>query len=130
MTEKLNEDQEQAVVDNEENREEDYLTESAAEVAVPNTVARRTDEDRAFPAEEKETHMPEETVGNAGLGMGVLALVLALVSLFVWPTIMGAAGIIVGFIARRRGARTSGTLAIWIGAASIIVSWFILPFLY
>ena len=41
---------------------------------------------------------------------------------------VGAAGIIIGFIARRRGATGLGAWAIGIGAVSIIVGIFILQF--
>jgi hypothetical protein len=54
--------------------------------------------------------------------------VLSILSLFFLPIILGAAGIILGFIARRKGALTLGAWAIGIGVVSIIVGTFILPF--
>lgn len=65
---------------------------------------------------------------TSGKGIGGLALALSILSLFVLPIVLGAAGIIIGFIARRRGATTLGAWAIGIGAISIIVGMFVLPF--
>lgn len=99
---------------------ENYETESAAEIAVPINMGRtnatvNTEADRG------------EAVGE-GRGMGFLALALSIISLFILPVILGAAGIIVGFIARRRGATGTGAWAIGIGALSIILGIFVMPF--
>jgi hypothetical protein len=72
-----------------------------------------------------ETNVDDVTSGR---GIGGLALALSILSLFVLPIVLGAAGIIIGFIARRRGATTLGAWAIGIGAVSIIVGMFVLPF--
>jgi hypothetical protein len=72
-----------------------------------------------------ETNVDDVTGGR---GIAGLALALSILSLFVMPIILGAVGIIIGFIARRRGATTLGAWAIGIGAVSIIVGMFILPF--
>lgn len=112
---------------NEYNREEDLTKnyvdpnldakeETAAEIAAPiNAIDRRDNDFRS-----------EETV--TGNGMGWLALALSIISLFVWPVVLGAAGIIIGFIARRRGAEGLGAWAIGIGIASIVIGIFIAPF--
>ncbi|WP_027407819.1 DUF456 domain-containing protein [Anoxybacteroides tepidamans] len=94
--------------------EPDFMEETSTEIAEP---IRRYDE-------------RDEREGADGTGLGWTALALAILSLFIMPIILGAAGIIVGFIARRRGAETLGAWAIGIGAVSIIVKLFILPFYY
>ncbi|MGX1901033.1 DUF4190 domain-containing protein [Thermolongibacillus altinsuensis] len=91
------------------NMEADFMEETAGEVSEPIRFGER----RQY-AEEAEN----------GRGFGWLALALSVVSLFIMPIIMGAAGIIFGFIARRRGAETLGSWAIGIGAVSIILSFF------
>ncbi|MFD1736570.1 DUF4190 domain-containing protein [Bacillus salitolerans] len=104
-------------------RDEEY----AAEVA-PNIVDfnRRNEATRDVGAiNTAETNVDDVTGGR---GIGGLALALSILSLFVLPIILGAAGIIIGFVARRRGATALGSWAIGIGAASIIVGIFILPF--
>lgn len=63
-----------------------------------------------------------------GRGVGAFAIVLSIISLFFLPVILGAAGIIVGFIARRNGATGLGNWAIGIGAVSIILTLFFSPF--
>jgi hypothetical protein len=90
--------------------EHDFMEETATEIAEP---VRRYDE-------------RDEEANGAGLGW--LALALSIISLFIWPVLLGAAGIIVGFIARRRGAETLGAWAIGIGIVAIIVRLFIMPF--
>jgi hypothetical protein len=90
--------------------EHDFMEETAGEIAEP---VRRYDE-------------RDEEANGAGLGW--LALALSIISLFIWPVLLGAAGIIVGFIARRRGAETLGAWAIGIGIVAIIVRLFIMPF--
>lgn len=89
-----------------------YNEETAAEIAEPLTL-RTKDSDR------------EQT--GAGTGLGLTALALSILSLFVFPVLLGIAGIVLGFVARRRGA-ASGSWAIGIGALSLILGLFILPF--
>lgn len=100
--------------------ETDYETEAAAEIAAPVNAGRAYDRDDA------ETDLGERA--GEGRGIGYLALALSIISLFILPVILGAAGIIVGFIARRRGALGTGAWAIGIGAVSIILGIFIMPF--
>ncbi|WP_185150636.1 DUF308 domain-containing protein [Cytobacillus dafuensis] len=96
----------------------DYTEETSAELAAPVSYDRGRDIEN-----EKE----DET-DTAGRGIGISALVLSIISLFVLPVLFGATGIVLGFIARARGARTLGNWAIGIGVVSIIVGMFILPF--
>jgi hypothetical protein len=63
-----------------------------------------------------------------GTGIGWLSLVLSVIGLFFLPVIMGAAGIIIGIIARRQGARALGAWAIGIGIAAIVIKLFTAPF--
>lgn len=97
----------------------DYLEETSAEFAAPAAY------NRGNVREERE----DRTEGAvAGRGVGFAALILSILSLFVLPILFGAAGIVLGFVARRRGATGLGSWAIGIGAVSIIVGMFILPF--
>lgn len=73
---------------------------------------------------EKETDMDN----NVQAGFGWLAVVLSIVSFFIMPVILGAAGIIFGFIAKRRGAVTLGNTAIIAGAISVLLTLFFAPF--
>ncbi|WLR53269.1 DUF4190 domain-containing protein [Bacillus tianshenii] len=70
----------------------------------------------------------QEAEDTDGRGLGMFALAMSILALFFLPVILGAAGIIVGFMARRRGAEGLGAWAIGVGAAAIIVSLFIAPF--
>jgi len=95
---------------------EDYREETAAEIAAPAPIRLN-----------QGTNEKNETRAEGGTGIGLAAIALSILSLFVFPVLFGAAGIVLGFIARARGART-GTWAITIGAISLILGMFILPF--
>ena len=66
-------------------------------------------------------------VKEGGTGMGLAALALSILSMFVFPVLFGIAGIVLGFIARGRGSKT-GTWAITVGAISLLLGIFVLPF--
>ena len=89
-----------------------YQEETAAEVAPPLS-GYGTREDS------------EMRTGSTG--MGLMAIALSILSLFVFPVLLGITGMVLGFIARSRGART-GTWAIAIGAISLLLGMFVLPF--
>lgn len=94
--------------------------ETAAEIAAPVSLGKIRNNDNA--------EGKAEGKAQAGTGIGFLAIALSIISLFVMPILFGAAGIIVGFIARSRGARGLGAWAIGIGVVSIIIGIFITPF--
>ncbi len=58
---------------------------------------------------------------------GWIAIALSAISFFLIPILFAAAGIIVGFIARKREAPILGNTAIVIGILSILIRLFILP---
>nr|WP_239587199.1 DUF4190 domain-containing protein [Bacillus ectoiniformans] len=93
-----------------------YMEESASELAAPIPVER----------ERPEPHREEVTEG--GRGIGYAALILSILALFTVPVLFGAAGIILGFMARRRGSEGLGAWAVGIGTVSIIMGLFVLPF--
>nr|WP_251028662.1 hypothetical protein [Bacillus sp. ISL-18] len=101
-------------------RSSQYREESAAEIAAPVPVALRKNQNN--------TQQQQKAGAAAGTGIGTLALALSILSLFVMPILFGAAGIVLGFVARSRGAQGLGAWAIGIGAISIVVGIFILPF--
>jgi hypothetical protein len=92
--------------------------ETAAEIAAPVPFIR----------DRERVDTDGETRAMGGTGLGTIALALSILSLFVMPILFGVAGVILGFVARRRGAEGLGAWAIGIGAVSIIVGIFILPF--
>ncbi|MCL6571062.1 MAG: hypothetical protein K6T88_05185 [Bacillus sp. (in: Bacteria)] len=94
----------------------EYKEEHAAEIAAPIPVIRRSE----------QNEVRDRATG--GTGMGTLAIALSILSLFVMPILFGAAGIVLGFVARRKGATRLGAWAIGLGAVSIVIGIFILPF--
>jgi hypothetical protein len=98
--------------------ERNYREETAAEIAAPVNLTR----DRSATGEEQETK------ASAGI-MGMSALAISILSLFVLPVILGITGVVLGFVARKRGgAKGLANWAIGIGAISIIIGMFVLPF--
>lgn len=95
---------------------DDYLEETSAEFVSP------------IPYERGVSHDGERERTSAGGVVGLSALILSFLSLFVLPIWFGGAGIVLGFIARRRGAEALGAWAIGIGAISIVIAMFIVPF--
>ncbi|WP_312093196.1 DUF4190 domain-containing protein [Niallia sp.] len=97
----------------------DYLEETSAEITPPMT----------YNATRPVTSNVERDRGSVGgKGIGIAALLISILSLFVMPIILGIVGIVLGFVARRRGANALGTWAITLGAISIIIGIFIAPF--
>ncbi|MDP4085209.1 MAG: DUF4190 domain-containing protein [Bacillota bacterium] len=94
----------------------EYREETAAEIAAPVSFDRRRGYD----------DLGERAEGGAGVGYAALAL--SIISLFVWPILFGAVGIVLGFIARRKGAEGLGAWAIGVGAVSLILGIFVSPF--
>lgn len=107
----------------EERNSRDYREETAAET-IPTGVANRPNMDEAT-----EDRAEKNTGIDSGRGYGFFALALSVLSLFFLPVVMGAAGIIIGFIARGKGANALGGWAIGLGIASIVISLFAAPFL-
>ncbi|MGM8364598.1 hypothetical protein ACLIBG_03845 [Virgibacillus sp. W0181] len=70
----------------------------------------------------------EESDAGVNSAYGWIAAALSVISFFIMPIIFGGAGIVLGFMARRRNAEMLGNTAIIVGAISIALSLFILPF--
>ncbi|WP_232732139.1 DUF308 domain-containing protein [Bacillus sp. mrc49] len=111
-------DENQGSVTNLDNR---YHEETSAEIS---TMPRRS---RSYKDESVVGADDSGDVASRGKVIGVVALIISILSLFMMPFLLGIAGIIVGIVARSRGSNL-GTWAIGIGALSIIVGIFILPF--
>jgi len=75
----------------------------------------------------KELNDSEEVNEGPTTVYGWIAIALSAISFFVMPIILGAAGIILGFVSRSRGANTLGNIAIAAGAISILFSVFLIP---
>jgi hypothetical protein len=74
-------------------------------------------------SQEQETTMDDDVK----VGMGWLGLTAAILSFFFAPIILGAAGIILGIIGKRRGADTLGNMAIIVSVVSIAFALFFAP---
>lgn len=79
--------------------------------------------------DDRQVKQDDDSGSHVNSAVGWVALVLSIVSFFFIPIILGGAGIIVGFIAKSRDADTLGNTAIIAGAASIIITLFVIPYL-
>lgn len=71
-----------------------------------------------------DTH-ENNSKAEANSTYGWIGIVLSFLSFLVWPLLFSAAGIILGFMSRSKGADTLGNIAIGIGAVSLIIRLFI-----
>ncbi|MCK9905478.1 CD225/dispanin family protein, partial [Frankia sp. Cpl3] len=99
--------------------------ETAAEFAPPVT---RTGGERnnsnttaQSPDSESEREEPASGLGWTGLGLSIL-------SLFFMPYLLGPVGMVIGYMAFRRNARTLGTWSMIIGAVSILGAIIVYPY--
>ncbi|WP_226656880.1 DUF4190 domain-containing protein [Pseudalkalibacillus hwajinpoensis] len=132
MTEDRHDEDLDLIEEREVHADVDYSEEAAAEVA-PGVMDRpylQSPENERPTSEEHHEHFEakRQEQEKTGVGIGVAALALSVISLFILPVILGAAGIVVGFVARRKGLTTLGSWAIGVGAASMIISLFFAPF--
>lgn len=125
-----NEEHEQEAVDHEINRANLYGNTPVPTVLDTNrdeeTARELTADDYHKRAEKKEEKFDGSHVNSS---VGWIALILSVASFFFMPIILGGIGIIAGFVARSKDADTLGTTAIIGGAASIVITLFVLPYL-
>lgn len=69
-------------------------------------------------------------VRSGGYALGWVALVFAIASWFVWPVLLGATSVVLGFIAYRQGARGLGGWTMAIGLLAVVMYLVIVPFYY
>lgn len=89
-------------------------------------VAQEVTPNPAIMQDRRENNERNETEAG-GFGIGLTALILSVLSFFVWPFVLSIAGIIVGiFAVRRRSAL--GWWAIAVGIVALIAALFLFPF--
>ncbi|MFC0188173.1 hypothetical protein ACFFJY_07720 [Fictibacillus aquaticus] len=119
-------------MDERRNRMDDarFDEEIAAEVLPLNRDLTLPENEKPRTGREEEAHIHERKQDYAGIGKvtGIAAVILAALSLFILPVFFGGAAVVLGFIARRLGARSLGNWAIGLGAVSIIISLIFAPF--
>ncbi|GIO23120.1 hypothetical protein [Oceanobacillus sp. J11TS1] len=91
--------------------------------------SKRMEEFSAELAPSELPDMEQESGFNPGTLYGWGSIVLAIISFFTWPVILGAASIVFGFVARSRGTNTLGIIGIIAGILSLLNAFFIIPFL-
>ncbi|QYR20118.1 DUF4190 domain-containing protein [Paenibacillus sp. sptzw28] len=100
-----------------------YNAEMAAEIAPP-TAAGRQDRSRRL-----RNDAVQET-RSAGVATGWSALVLAVMSWFIWPVLLGVSAAVVGYIAFRQGARVLGIWSITLGLIAMLSYLVLIPVYY
>jgi hypothetical protein len=79
--------------------------------------------------EVKLEETPEPAAVTAGSRtVGYAGLLISLLSLFVWPVILGPAAVVLGIMAYRGGSRGLGTWSIGIGLLSFAAYFLLIPY--
>ncbi|MFC5651719.1 hypothetical protein ACFPYJ_21890 [Paenibacillus solisilvae] len=81
----------------------------------------------------RDRHLVEDAkreTRSAGRATGWAALVLAVLSWFVWPVLLGATAAVVGFLAYRQGARGLGVWSITLGLIALASYLVLIPIYY
>lgn len=108
--------------------EDEHQTEFAADLAPAYSGAIKTQN------EEEGRHVIKHALGEEtpaeNRGFGIISLVVAIVSLFLWPAVLGPAAVVLGFIAWGRGNSGTGIASIAIGLISFLTYAILLPMLY
>ncbi|WP_019242586.1 MULTISPECIES: hypothetical protein [Bacillus] len=105
----------QSLSNQEHNETNKYKEETAAEIATPYTVRN------------EEAYQTARKMTIAAKAIGYIGLLIAVLSLFFYPYVLGVIAIVLGFIALRKGEITFGSWAIGISAFSIILKLFVVP---
>lgn len=105
----------------------DVSTETAAEIAEPYRPTRLRNGDNSSL---REARQAEDKDGNLvqGSGIGMVGIGSSILSLFLLPYVLGPLGIVLGFLAYRREARSMGTWAMVIGALAFVGALLIYPY--
>ncbi len=98
----------------------DTKYETGSEIASP---LRRADKPR-WPVGGSALDRQDSAAGN----LGMVALGLSILSLFLLPYLLAPVGMVLGYLALRRNARTMGTWAMIIGAVAILGAILIYPY--
>lgn len=110
---------------------EDYYrkddTEVAQELAVNDFNQSKTSDSNER-KNKTNTEVRNDTEAGAKTGIGWIAVILSVLAFFMMPILLGAIGIILGFVARNRGVTTLGNTAIAAGAVAIAIRLLIMPF--
>lgn len=100
-------------------------SEAASEIAPPvGNEGKVTADPERKGQREAATQTADMAVGMGWIGLGV-----SILSLFFLPYLLGPVGIVLGYLAFRREARTLGTWAMLVGALGILGSLVLYPFL-
>ena len=99
-----------------------YDEEYAAEVADIDVTPRRVYSNSNTRHEETNTVQNNVTSSNSTAGVwGTVALIAAIASWFVWPTVLAPVGIIAGIVAFIKGRKAIGGWSVAIGIISLIL---------
>jgi hypothetical protein len=105
---------------NETNANEEFAAEVAA---APPLVDRRVNEDRLIQPEDdvpNEQPVKKDTF-EKGRGLGITALILSIVSLFIFNVFLGPIAAIMGIFAYRQGQRSLGIWSIILGTIALFI---------
>lgn len=111
-------------------RQESFDEEFGAETAAPLIVNEVPDRPREENGPDKAVTREDEDSRSRtnGQAWGWIGLVVAIAALFIYPVVLGFAGIVLGVIAFVRGSRTLGVWSACIGVVALLAYYVIVPF--
>jgi hypothetical protein len=105
-----------------DSRLNEHNEEYSAEIAAPLSKRRFVRNEGADNAAQEE-----EAAAAGGVWLGWLALAASILSLFVWPTVLGSAAVVAGVIAFWLGSRALGVWSATIGLIALAAHFLFLP---
>ncbi|MBW7473684.1 hypothetical protein K0T92_02865 [Paenibacillus oenotherae] len=102
-----------------------HQDEMAAELAVPGLMG-----DTSASDEGARREYARKATRSAGVAVGWAGLIIAALSWFVWPVLLGITAAVLGFIAFRQGSRGLGTWSITLGLIAAAAYLILIPLYY
>jgi len=100
--------------------------EFATEVAYPPVIG--ADPDARYERRNESAEGGDRADAGEGRAIGWFGLVLAVISLFIWPAVFGTIAAIIGVVAYVRGSKGLGAWTIGIGLVSLLAYFFLVPY--
>ena len=82
--------------------------------------------ERGFSTVEREEEEEHSSRGQSRT-LGLVALLLAVLSLFVWPALLGPAAVVLGVVSFIKGSRALGAWSVALGLVTIAVNYVLVP---
>ncbi|OXM86087.1 hypothetical protein [Paenibacillus rigui] len=102
--------------------------EYAAEVSVPYAAPKQAPVETSLPVRKSDSVADTQAAGGIATGwVGYTAILVSVISLFIYPVLFGAAGAFLGFIAYAQGQKALGAWSVILGLVSLAGYFLLVP---